>query len=84
MLFSEHGPQAPWNAVRAWNASSPDHAYEPPSRMVRRGSLKLFRYGHETPVLHDLATDPQEQRDLWSDPGYAITLSPISICAGCP
>ena len=70
-LFSEHGPLAPWNAVRTWNQASPDHAYEPPSRMVRRGALKLYRYGDEPPVLHDLAEDPSEKLDLWGDSRYA-------------
>ena len=39
--------------------------------MVRRGALKLYRYGDETPVLHDLASDPSERRDLWGDARYA-------------
>lgn len=71
VLFSEHGPQAPWNAVRPWNSASDDHAYEPPSRMVRRGPLKLYRYGNEPAVLHDLDEDPSEVIDFWGDSKYA-------------
>jgi arylsulfatase A-like enzyme len=70
MLYSEHGPLAPWNAVRPWNQASDDHEYEPPSRMVRRGTLKLYRYGEEPPVLHDLAVDPSETLDFWGDSKY--------------
>ena len=33
--------------------------------MVRRGTLKLYQYGAETPVMYDLATDPAERVDLW-------------------
>ena len=69
--FSEHGPLAPWNAFRPWNATSKDHEYEPPSRMVRRGDLKLYRYGEKAPVLHDLVADPQERVDVWGDLRYA-------------
>ena len=85
-LRSELGPQSPWSAENDGAAT------EPPSRMVRRGSLKLYRarnrashkllpstllsgtqaspwlaaeYGTETPVLHDLATDPLERTDIW-------------------
>lgn len=38
--------------------------YEPPSRMIREGTLKLYQYGDEEPVLYDLASDPGELSDL--------------------
>jgi len=54
--FSEHGP------ARG----------EPPSRMIRRGKWKLFKYHDDTPpVLFDLDEDPGELRDLGEDPAFA-------------
>jgi len=54
--FSEHGP------TRG----------EAPSRMVRQGKWKLYKYHDETPpVLYDLETDPEELRDLGSEPEVA-------------
>jgi arylsulfatase A-like enzyme len=32
--------------------------------MIREGTLKLYQYGDEEPVLYDLASDPGELSDL--------------------
>ena len=54
--FSEHGP------TRG----------QGPSRMVRQGRWKLYKYHDATPpVLFDLEADPGEQRDLGSAPGLS-------------
>jgi choline-sulfatase len=42
-----------------------------PSRMIRRGSWKLYQYhAHMPPVLHDLERDPEEHTDLGQDPRH--------------
>lgn len=47
--FSEHGPTR----------------NDAPSRMIRRGRWKLYKYGDDTPAaLFDLEGDPDELRDL--------------------
>jgi choline-sulfatase len=51
--FSEHGP------TRG----------DAPSRMIRQGRWKLYKYADDTPpVLFDLETDPQELQDRAGDP----------------
>jgi choline-sulfatase len=51
--FSEHGP------TRG----------ESPSRMIRRGRWKLYKYADDTPpVLFDLEADPEELDDRAGDP----------------
>ena len=53
---SEHGPTA----------------NDAPSRMIRRGRWKLFKYADDTPpVLFDLETDPEELHDRAGDPALA-------------
>ena len=43
----------------------------PPSRMIRRGPWKLFKYHDETPpALFNLEDDPEETADLGTDPRY--------------
>ena len=42
-----------------------------PSRMIRRGPWKLFKYhDHTPPALYNLAQDPDENNDLGLDPHY--------------
>ena len=54
--FSEHGP------TRG----------ESPSRMIRRGRWKLYKYADDTPpVLFDLEADPRELDDRGGDPDLA-------------
>ena len=54
--FSEHGP------TRG----------EAPSRMIRRGRWKLYKYADDTPpVLFDLIDDPDELHDRAGDPALA-------------
>ena len=44
---------------------------DPPSRMIRRGPWKLYKYGDDTqPVLFNLEEDPGELNDLGTDPVY--------------
>ncbi len=42
-----------------------------PSRMVRRGAWKLYKYGGDAaPALFNLEDDPEEMNDLGSDPQH--------------
>ena len=44
---------------------------EAPSRMIRRGRWKLYKYHDETPAaLFDIEDDPDEMNDLGGDPGH--------------
>jgi choline-sulfatase len=44
----------------------------PPVRMIRKGPHKLvYFHSYETPMLFDLAEDPDENNDLGNDPAYA-------------
>ena len=45
---------------------------EAPSRMIRQGPWKLYKYHDETPpALFNLEDDPGEWHDLGTDPGHA-------------
>jgi choline-sulfatase len=39
--------------------------------MIRKGRFKYIHYAGMAPQLFDLESDPEERRDLGSDPGYA-------------
>jgi len=44
---------------------------EPPSRMIRSGPWKLYKYHvHAAPVMYNLDDDPREMQDLGVDPEY--------------
>ena len=46
--------------------------YDDPSRMVRSGPWKLYRYHDQTPpVLYNLDDDPGEMHDLAGDPAFS-------------
>lgn len=70
-----------WTELRGErNASRPEETFsehgptrgEPPSRMIRRGPWKLFKYHDDTPpVLFNLEEDPQESRDLGTDATFS-------------
>lgn len=49
-----------------------------PSRMIRKGPWKLYKY-HDTtsPVLYNLKDDPDENTDLGTDPRYEDTRSQL-------
>lgn len=46
--------------------------------MLRRGRWKLIHYVGFEPELFDLATDPEEARNLAADPAYAATLADLN------
>lgn len=51
-----------------------------PSRMIRRGPWKLWAYedaAHLPPALFNVDEDPNELRDLASDPAYASTVEEL-------
>jgi arylsulfatase A-like enzyme len=51
-----------------------------PSRMIRSGKWKLWRYADDAglpPALFDLEKDPQERSDLGEDPRYANVRSEL-------
>jgi choline-sulfatase len=43
--------------------------------MIRRGRFKYIHYVGMRPMLFDLAADPEERRDLGTDPAFGATLA---------
>ena len=55
-----------------------DRFTEVPSRMIRRGRWKLFKYHDDTPpALFDLEEDPEELNDLGTDPRHESVRSEL-------
>src|SRR5581483_3509301 len=52
----------------------PEGSYQ---RMVRKGALKYIDFGEDDPQLFDLENDPEEIRDLASDPAFRELLAEL-------
>ncbi len=51
---------------------------DPPSRMVRQGPWKLYKYHDDSPpVLYNMDEDPEEMNDLGADPDYETVRSEL-------
>jgi choline-sulfatase len=65
-----HGEDCPQLQDRDIFAEVEIFAHLGPARMVRRGNLKYLYYHHDRDALFDLATDPDEQRNLIDKADY--------------